>query len=240
MLVSSLPDSNFTYVDGGRMFVGNTVRDVLEKVVFADPVEARYVRIEVHMWNQHISMRAGLLVMEGPAPPPKKRVTADPSTVVLMNPPDDARIMSTSYGNDKPGYRYNTGMLDSDEGWLSARNDQDQFYIMDAGAVMSIAGVVTQNRRHQNQYVNFYKVSVSNELRGPYTEVDNGATFVGNTKNSDEKAEAMFLEPVEARYVKIEPKGLGRTHGHALRIEGCQWLEGRSAGAAADDVAQPS
>ena len=206
VLVSSLPDSNFTYVDGGRMFVGNTVRNVLEKVVFADPVEARYVRIEVHMWNQYISMRAGLLVMEGPAPPPKKRVTADPSTVVLMNPPDDARIMSTSYGNDKPGYRYNTGMLDSDEGWLSARNDQDQFYIMDAGAVMSIAGVVTQNRRHQNQYVNFYKVSVSNELRGPYTEVDNGATFVGNTKNSDEKAEAMFLEPVEARYVKIEPK----------------------------------
>ena len=206
VLVSNQPDSNFTYVDEGRMFVGNTIRNSVEKVKFADPVSARYVRIEVHMWNQHITMRAGLLVMQGPCPEPKKRVTADPSTLVLMNPPDDARYTSTSYGNDKSGYRYNTGMLDSNEGWLSSRNDVYQFYIMDAGDVMSIAGVVTQNRKRHSQYVSFYKVSVSNSLTGPYEEVDNGATFVGNTKNSDDKAEAMFLEPVVARYVKIEPK----------------------------------
>ncbi len=47
-----------------------------------------------------------------------------------MNPPDDTRAATSSHGNDKPGYRYNTGMLDSDEGWLSARNDQDQFYML--------------------------------------------------------------------------------------------------------------
>jgi hypothetical protein len=206
VLVSNASNTDFTYVDNGRLFVGNSVREVIENVKFADPVSARYVRIEIQSWNEYPSMRAGLLIRQGPCPPPKKRVIPDPETIVGMNPPDEARLMSTSYGNDKSGYRYNTGMLDSNQGWLSGRNDNEQFYIMDAGHVMSIMGVVMQNRKNQDQYVEIYKVSVSNELRGPYMEVDNGAAFVGNSKRSDDKVEALFLEPVTARYVRIEPK----------------------------------
>jgi surface protein len=205
VLVSNASSTDFTYVDDGRLFVGNSVREVVENVKFADPVSARYVRIEVQTYNQYPSMRAGILIRQGPCPPPKKRVIPDPDTIIGMNPPDEARIMSSSYHNDKSGYRYNTGMLDSNQGWLSASNDNKQFYIMDAGHVMSIMGVVLQNRKNQDQYVEIYKVSVSNELRGPYMEVDNGAAFVGNTKRSDEKAEALFMEPVTARYVRIEP-----------------------------------
>ena len=99
-------DTDFEYVDGGRLFVGNTVRNTPETVLFTNPVQARYVRIEVQMWNQHISMRAGLFVIEGPPPPPVERWIPDPTTVVLMNPPDDTRascpprMATTSRGTD--------------------------------------------------------------------------------------------------------------------------------------------
>ena len=61
-----------------------------------------------------------------------------------------------------PGYRYNTGMLDGEHGWLAGRNVAGETYTMDAGAVMDIAGVVTQGRRNSAEQVTEFKVKVSN------------------------------------------------------------------------------
>lgn len=61
----SLDGRTFSNIDGGAVFVGNSGDgNAKVRAYFAHPVEARYVRIIVHAWVGHISMRAGLLVQD--------------------------------------------------------------------------------------------------------------------------------------------------------------------------------
>eukprot|EP00961_Rhodomonas_salina_P197482 2664770-Rhodomonas_salina.1 len=55
----SLDAVEWTDVDGGATFTGNTNRDTLVSSLFAAPVQASYVRIYPQTWNSHMSMRAG-------------------------------------------------------------------------------------------------------------------------------------------------------------------------------------
>ena len=70
----SVDNTTWTAVDGGATlgcflspgcgatFVGNTDTDTVVKNKFSGVVHARYVRIEVVTWEQHIAMRAALLL----------------------------------------------------------------------------------------------------------------------------------------------------------------------------------
>jgi hypothetical protein len=60
-LLTSVDGHHFTYVENGREFAGNNHYNVKNTVRIA-PVKARYVRIEVLGWREHISARAALLV----------------------------------------------------------------------------------------------------------------------------------------------------------------------------------
>ena len=54
-------DSHWTAVDGGKVFYANVARsDTTVVNKFSAPVTARYVRIIVHAWRHHVSMRAAL------------------------------------------------------------------------------------------------------------------------------------------------------------------------------------
>jgi len=72
---------------------------------------------------------------------------------------------------------------------------------LDAGHVKSIAGVVTQGRRHHHQWVTSYKVKASADGKA-WDEVDCGRTFAGNT-NRDTKVFGRFTKPITARYIRI-------------------------------------
>jgi hypothetical protein len=123
----------------------------------------------------------------------------------LLNPPDEARSASSSLHNDKSGYRYFTSMLDSREGWLAGTNAPGQYLTIDAGEVRPISAVVTQRRRGHNEMVTKFKVLTSEKADGPFTYVADGATYIGTTYlEGEEKGEAVFPEPISARFVRIE------------------------------------
>ena len=62
--------STWADVDGGATFTANSAADD-EKVenMFSSAVSGRYVRIVVQSWNSHLSLRAGVLLCEGPSLP---------------------------------------------------------------------------------------------------------------------------------------------------------------------------
>ena len=56
----STDGTNWQSVDGGKTFTANTASDYTKVTnAFSKPVYARYLRIVVTSWNNHISMRAG-------------------------------------------------------------------------------------------------------------------------------------------------------------------------------------
>lgn len=56
----------WTDVDGGHVFTGNTVAgDAKVTSTFASPVDARFVRIVVQSWTNHVSLRAGVSLCSG-------------------------------------------------------------------------------------------------------------------------------------------------------------------------------
>ena len=60
---TSQDGSSWNYVDGGKVFIGNTApNDGKVENVFTSPVKARFVRIVVQTWNGHISMRSAVLL----------------------------------------------------------------------------------------------------------------------------------------------------------------------------------
>jgi len=60
---TSLDGTTWTAVDGGKVFPGNNDRNTKLTNKFISPVTARYVRIEPTAWNQHVSMRSGILAL---------------------------------------------------------------------------------------------------------------------------------------------------------------------------------
>ena len=62
---TSIDKQSWTNVDNSKVFDGAKF-DEINKVLFDQPVTARWVKIIVQEWVQHISMRAGVLVSEKP------------------------------------------------------------------------------------------------------------------------------------------------------------------------------
>ena len=51
----------WTDVDGGKIYTGNTDMTTQVDVTFDAPVDARYIRIYPQTWNNHMSLRSGLI-----------------------------------------------------------------------------------------------------------------------------------------------------------------------------------
>lgn len=54
--------SAWSNVDGDAVFPGNTDMDTVISQIFANPVNARYVKILPQTWHGHMSMRSGILL----------------------------------------------------------------------------------------------------------------------------------------------------------------------------------
>ena len=77
--------------------------------------------------------------------------------------------------------------------------------MIDLGSTTTIRGVVTQGRGDAGQWVTAFTVQVSTD-GATFADVDGGATFTGNT-NYLSQVTNTFAATVQARYVKIFPKG---------------------------------
>jgi hypothetical protein len=96
-------------VDGGAIFTGNTDRDTQVEVKFATPVKTRYIRIYPQTWNEHMSLRAGLITNS----------TLKESELKLLNIPAEKRAASSWWTTIMmhANWHPKKGTLNSGTGW---------------------------------------------------------------------------------------------------------------------------
>jgi hypothetical protein len=126
-----------------------------------NPVSARYIRFYPVNWNQHISMRAGVLIQKNAGP--NTKIASD---YLLDNPAEDARSYSSVWGNNAIGTWHARSMLDSPQAWSALRNDGNQWMTIDLGSIKAVGGVVTQCRATgswDGQRVTYFKIGHSTD-----------------------------------------------------------------------------
>eukprot|EP01050_Picozoa_sp_SAG11_P025099 SAG11_NODE_5555_length_1526_cov_2.592151_1_plen_440_part_10 len=162
-----------------------------KKNFFGSVITARYVKIVVEKWNQHITMRADALVCSPESCPEQ----------TTKNVADHARSYSSCW--DCQRYpKHTLSRLDSVQAWSAQHNRVGEHMTMDLGLVQEVAGVATQGRRDLDQFVRTYEVQVSTDGEH-YTKL--AGTF-DSTQNGHEResiVKAWFHEPVAARFVRI-------------------------------------
>jgi len=124
---------------------------------------------------------------------------------VIQIPPDSRYKFSSTFSNSPNGNIYAAARLDSAFSWTAAACEIDtQWMQIDTGAVQQIEGIVTQGRRDYYQWVQSYKVMVSDD-GNDWKDVQCGFTFNANT-DQHSKVKTLFDKVVEARYIRIFPQ----------------------------------
>jgi hypothetical protein len=183
-------------VEDGVEYAANFDRYTPVKTYWAEPVEARYIRILPTLWHHHISMRAGILIEE-----PKFWVKPVPE--IIEDPDYDHVAASSVWSNSKIGTRYYQGRLDSPQAWSARYNDYNQWYQMDLGAVRNVTGIITLGRYDSDQWVERYKAKWCADGR-TWHDVDSGFEFFANFNRHMEQKNN-FASVVQARWIRILP-----------------------------------
>jgi len=134
----SMDEKQWTLVDGGSVFRGNTDQQTPVTNTFTVPIKARYVRIHPVAWFGHISMRAGLC----------QNLQSS-----LVDLPYARHSYSAIWANDPVGLKHGSGRLDSTQAWSASSNDPIHWLQLDAGALQYISGIATKGRADAAQWV---------------------------------------------------------------------------------------
>ena len=121
----------------------------------------------------------------------------------VTNPPESARMYSSTHNNAAPGTLLARSTLGSAQAWGPSSNVIGQWMQIDLGTAKRVAGIVTQGRADSDQWVQSYKVQYSTDGI-TFTEVAS-TTFVGNTDRNS-KVTATLPRTVQARYVRLLPQ----------------------------------
>jgi hypothetical protein len=183
-------------VEDGVEYAANFDKHSPVKTHWAEPVEARYIRILPTHWHDHISMRAGILIEE-----PKFWVKPVPE--IIEDPDYDHVAASSVWGNDRIGTKHYQGRLDSRQAWSARYNDYNQWYQMDLGAVRNVTGIITRGRYDYYQWVERYKAKWCADGR-TWHDVDSGFEFFANFDRHMEQKNN-FASVVQARWIRILP-----------------------------------
>ena len=141
-----------------------------------DKQHFRYVRIIIESWNQHPSMRVGLIV--------KKKN----SYYEVYNPSYNNRSHSTVYLSDKPGYRCNQGKLNSPLAWCAHHHHKNNAWtiLSKGGEEINVAGIIIQGKGGSDfwslgtysQYPTLINVQTADSNQGPWTFIQNFETGI--------------------------------------------------------------
>ena len=137
----------------GRLFRVKPERDGFETVEFSASVTARFLRIYPTMWYENISLRAGLIV----------QVCSTCASSTMVDVSDDARSFSSARQSTSPSECFSCGRLDSATAWVADQAELGEWYQMDAGKPIRIAGVVVRGRADADEWVTEFLVSYSSD-----------------------------------------------------------------------------
>ena len=192
-------------VDGGATFTGNTDPDTQVEAKFATPVKTRYIRIYPQTWNNHMSLRAGLITNS----------TLEKSALKLLNiPPGKREASSWWHTNNDPNWHPQKGVLNSGTGWhIKAGGDPKvQWYEMQMDTPTKVAGVALQGRGDSDdptvswvwQWITSF-TAMYKDSAGQWKNVDNGFVYSG-VNDKDTIVWVPFNTPVSTTAVRIYPK----------------------------------
>ena len=138
-------------------------------------------------------------------------ISQQPQEPTIYNPPYEYHSSNSVYGNDTIGTDHGRGQLDGPQAWSLPHSDQNNGYVINSRwyqiqlPKQKVFGTVTQGRYNSltQQITKWkFKYSLDNII---WTDVDNGAEFVGNT-DSNTKVHQTFANPVFARYIRFYPQ----------------------------------
>jgi hypothetical protein len=193
-------------LDGGASFTGNTDRDTQVEVKFATPVTTRYIRIYPQTYNNHMSLRAGLITNS----------TLKKSELKLLNIPAEKRVASSWWKNSEDGsvWHPKKGTLNSGTGWhmKSGGDPKIQWYEMRMDTPTEVAGVALQGRGDNDdpkkswvwQWITTFTAKYKDST-GQWKDVDNGFVYSG-VNDKDTTVWVPFNTPVSTTGVRIYPK----------------------------------
>ena len=194
-------------VDGGATFTGNKDRDTQVEVKFAAPVKTRYIRIYPQTWNNHMSLRAGLITNS----------TLKKSELKLLNIPAGKRAASSWWKNNEANSAWHPkkGTLNNKTGWhpkSGAPKNGSQWYEMRVDSPTKVAGVALQGRgqgnnpkaKHHWQWTTTFTAKYKDST-GQWKDVDNGFVYSG-VNDKDTIVWVPFNTPVSTTAVRVYPK----------------------------------
>nr|XP_042904159.1 uncharacterized protein LOC107439698 isoform X4 [Parasteatoda tepidariorum] len=181
---------------------------------FSSIIRARYLRIVPKTWKNWISMQIEILGCYNPLPC-REPMGLDEGYVNIH------QISSSSKMSEL--YSAYNGRLSSENSWVPAKYDHDQFIQVDLLEPVKITGIVTKGDPAINQWVTTYFVGYSNDstdwnkvqdLNGKFKE------FNGNS-NPDSAVINIFPIPTISRYIRLIPNK--RHHWTSVKLEllGC-------------------
>jgi len=164
---------------------------------------AGYVK-RIRIWKKTLSATEMATASDCSFPPKGKECSA--GDVVHVPPHTKYEMSSCYYSSIKMGkHAYALPKINSAGAWIagSSQQNQNQWLQIDLKLKQDVVGVVTQGRYNVNQWVQTYKVSVSDDGKD-FTEVECGRIFDGNT-DYNSKVRNYFMAPVKARYIRVHP-----------------------------------
>eukprot|EP00960_Hanusia_phi_P074325 768213-Hanusia_phi.AAC.3 len=123
---------------------------------------------------------------------------------IIFSPPDYNFAYSSVWDNNPVGVSHGRGRLRSAQAWSAKQSKVGEWMQIDGGEIQSIAGVVVQGRRDNDQWVTTFKVEVSDD-GSKWVQVECGRIFDGNSDRNT-KVFVPFPTPVVGRYVRIYPQ----------------------------------
>ncbi|KAI8505788.1 hypothetical protein Bbelb_161410, partial [Branchiostoma belcheri] len=199
---------------------------------FNRPFKARFVKIHPVTWNDHICMRADLIVEDEAKKEVKEIAKREEEKVVIAESVTETSVMASSITtvsvttSTEIDVRYTVtqakfGVVETKDeagAWCAATNDDKQFLLIDLEQEKLVTGIVTQGRNSSpdwpdgptSHWVTSYTLSygLENGDENKYMDKKGELKIFKGNKDTDTPVTHSFAEfsgPFNARFVKIHP-----------------------------------
>ena len=109
-------------------------------------INARYIKLVVLEWNEHITGKVDVFVDDE-----------------IQNTPENSRNYSSVYNNDALGTGYAQSKLDTDEGWRSAIDNVGEWIEIDLGEIKKVNGIKILKKKDSTKYINKFVIHYSSD-----------------------------------------------------------------------------
>ena len=183
--IKSISENDEYYMKDINALSGN---NQTKNIIFNKPERARYIYFYPTEWNDHITMRADVLLL---------KYSKNLHNFILGINSEMYRSYSSTYNNNKV-----KSMINSLKCWTPKSNNLNEWMVIDMNMEKNIVGVVVQGDDNSDEYVKKLDVLISNDN----TNWENALIGIGACDRPNQTKVIFFDSVVKTRYVKFVPK----------------------------------